>query len=699
MANDILDDMLLELEKQVQDFTMSVDDRSPVNKHTDIAHNKSETNVSSDDIPLQAYKKHLANFEGSNFKSTPLQRSATSRKLTENKPATTLGHSKSLRSNRKPQRDDPSSSFQTNEEMRSAMQKWPLPDVTNNNNTEEQQHEVENGPITNSGLKSTSIVRTLVTRIYIDNAQNYKTVQLTNHLTTAMIVQYLKKKGLLDNTDQWTLFEIANSHGVERPFREWEIVLDIISAWEPDAGNALLVKKYPYHFTLVPEALQMSIVPMHGWISIEYKKGKWQKRFCFIKDNAIYHAKDNKGSTPSVLCHLASYDVYTLLQPPRASPTPFVFVIRSQDRASIFEKESDYIRFLAVDDQEEMKNWVLSIRSAKSHVHYQHHPNRVMNPLAPISSESDLKHAKNDENKPLLKNEQHNTDEEKIPAIQSTLRRHKSTRELHTKTHNPAISDELVKQTLTRSDTKKLGRSATTSRGLGRSATMGGRRRKNTLGAGDENMPDGPLIDCSEPPTFAKGSLLANEEEIEQQMYRQQQQQQYQQQQQQHQQQAYHHHQQQQQQHHSSQQEENSNTLIQIDDRFKFAKGSLLDKKENPVKITRSKSERDPLSSNHVNNMSLDSNSEQPQHRRHVSLRRKPTGRSLPHPDVPLPNTTPVVASPSSPPPPLPTTPNSGNTLLQLNLTPETFHSRELKGRHVKPLINFDAEESHRIRK
>jgi hypothetical protein len=138
--------------------------------------------------------------------------------------------------------------------------------------------------------------------------------------------------------------------------------------------------------------------------------------------------------------------------------------------------------------------------------------------------------------------------------------------------------------------------------------------------------------------------------------------------------------------------------LIQIDDRFKFAKGSLLDKKENPVKITRSKSERDPLSSNHGNNTPLDSNSEQPQHRRHVSLRRKPTSRSVRHPDVPLPNTTPVVASPSSPPP-LPTTPTSGNTLLQLNVTPETFHSRELKGRHVKPLVNFDSDESHRIRK
>lgn len=47
------------------------------------------------------------------------------------------------------------------------------------------------------------------------------------------------------------------------------------------------------------------------------------------------------------------------------SPTPFVFAIRAQDRASIFEKEGDYIRFMATEDQEEMKQWVLSIRQAK----------------------------------------------------------------------------------------------------------------------------------------------------------------------------------------------------------------------------------------------------------------------------------------------------------------------------------------------
>lgn len=75
---------------------------------------------------------------------------------------------------------------------------------------------------------------------------------------------------------------------------------------------------------------------------------------------------------------------------------------------------------------------------------------------------------------------------------------------------------------------------------------------------------------------------------------------------------------------------ETEETLIQIDDRVKFAKGSLLDQ----TKITRSKS----VSSA-------------------VSLKRKSTRKEV---------------------------------LLRLDDSPEKFHSRELHGKHVKPLLNFD---------
>lgn len=293
----------------------------------------------------------------------------------------------------------------------------------------------------------------------------------------------------------------------------------------------------------------------------------------------------------------------------------------------------------------------------QSNIQYQHYPNRVTNPLAHISLES--------------------TSDE-VP-----LRRHKSTRELkpseeHTKHPTPSLPRSESTRRIDENK-KPLGRSGTT-RGLQRHPTTTTALTPNTTLITIDNPPTDTTIapvENSDGPTFSKGSLLAKEEQIEQILYRQQQ-----------------------------YEESQQNTLIQIDDRIKFAKGSLLDKSvnnnpalvNNPTnKMTRSKSVREV--SNRENN-----EEPSPSSRRHVSLRRRPTGgKKQQHHDVPLPNTTSITApinnnvQPPPPPPysqvpPLPTSSNN-NTLLQLDDTPERFHSRELHGRHVKPLLNFDSNE------
>ncbi|GAA5802002.1 hypothetical protein HPULCUR_007462 [Helicostylum pulchrum] len=695
MTNDI-DCMLRDLEKQVQEFTMTMSEHQVLTESTERRHGKQESSSNQDNVPLQVYKTRAIPLQQQYKKETVdeqddcrdddicigsiLQRSATARRPTIDKPISNITQSRSLRSTsgrNKTKRDEivPPVPTQEDEELRFAMQRvWAVLDA---DSTEERvptavlppppppliegTTDVDRSNMVSTGRIQTVPLKTLTTRIYIDDAKTHKVVQLTNLLTTAMVVQYLKKKGLLDNSDDWTLFEIAKSHGVERPLREWEIVLDIVSIWEPDASNALLVKKYSYHSTLTSECvLQKKISPMRGWISIEYKKGKWQKRYCFVKDNAIHHAKDNnKGSSTSILCHLGTYDVYTLLQPLKQSPTPFVFAIRAQDRASMFEREGDYMRCLAVEDQEEMKDWVLSIRSTKSNIQYQYHPNRVLNPLAHISLEPS---ATSDE--------------------PTTIRRHKSTRELST---TNKLSDEHTKHALPRSEsTRRIDEPKRSLTRIRRNPTVstGVMAESNTV---ITSPTDAPLIDYADSSTFAKGSLLAKEEHSDQMLYRQQQQQLY--------------------------DEQQQSKLIHIDDRIKFAKGSLLDKNNSATasaaatsatpptsnnKMTRSKSVREVSSSN--------TNEESSSSRRHVSLRRKPTNKK--HHDVPLPNNTPINNSISSTPPlpppaysSLPSSSTTANTLLRLDDTPERFHSRELHGRHVKPLLNFDSNERPTTRK
>lgn len=225
-------------------------------------------------------------------------------------------------------------------------------------------------------------------------------------------------------------------------------------------------------------------------------------------------------------------------------------------------------------------------------------------------------------------------------ADEPALRRHKSTREVvslpKSESTRRVVVDE--KQQQSPSLQRSLTRSGTT-RGLQRNPTV------STSTSAVEVSSGAPLIDTTEESTYAKGSLLAKEEQAER---------------------------------HEEQQ-----TLIQIDDRIKFAKGSLLDKKENATVVTHGKMTR----SKSVREVSSSSTATEEQPRRQMSLRRKPTttNNNKKHHDVPLPNTSNAATSYGA-------TPNN-TTLLRLDDTPERFHSRELHGRHVKPLLNFDSNE------
>ncbi|ORZ13549.1 hypothetical protein BCR42DRAFT_418533 [Absidia repens] len=533
--------------------------------------------------------------------------------------------------------------------------------------------------------------QTMTTRIFIEDAKTHKTVQLTNVLTTAMVIQYLKRKDLLDNSGDWTLFEIANSHGVERPLRLWEIVMDITGCWEQNTNNALLVKKYGFYETLTMDSIRDRPSPIHGWLHIEYKKGKWQKRYCFIKDHAIHHAKDSKCANSAILCHLAAFDVYTLLQPSTTCPTPFVFALRAQDRAAIFEKEHDYMRLFTAENQSSMETWVLGIRQAKSIIQYQQHPKRVQNPLAALTSatttstsgggDPSLRRYKSTKREPVSSEDTNNNTVE--GRSRSMSRSESSSRR---------ITDETIK------------RKAST-RGLSRNGTTRNREHHHQPHQHDTNDTNGTTATTT----------TANEEGT------------------------------------------TSSTLIHIEDKLQFSKGSLLDKgnmappmtpassatathsatitttstSSAPPSITNSNTSSQHHHHHHhhhqpmQNNSSSGSNSNRnmmsrskstretsssshhTQHRsraddgilsHHTSIRRKDRGQQhrqqQQQHDVPLPNTHAIMTSSSGNPMSTTSRNNTDNTLLKLNNTPERFHTQTLLQRQMKPLLNFDQDQS-----
>ncbi|KAI8904590.1 ubiquitin-related domain-containing protein, partial [Powellomyces hirtus] len=210
-------------------------------------------------------------------------------------------------------------------------------------------------------------VKKITTRIYIEDAKSFKTLLLTSLMSADQIIHEVVTKFRQEESPNWTLFELCNDLSVERPLRDWEIVTDVISAWESGTSvNAIVMKKYGYRDTVSANSIAGKYPRVQGWMYMETKPGKWQRRFFVLREANLYHYKDAKQSgAESLFCGFSNFDVYTLSQRRRKTPTQFAFALRSTDSISMFENKQDYVRFLCVEKEERLFDWVLAIRLAK----------------------------------------------------------------------------------------------------------------------------------------------------------------------------------------------------------------------------------------------------------------------------------------------------------------------------------------------
>ncbi|KAJ3298930.1 hypothetical protein HDU76_006413, partial [Blyttiomyces sp. JEL0837] len=65
-------------------------------------------------------------------------------------------------------------------------------------------------------------VKKITTRIYIEDARNFKTMVLTSLMTADQVIANVVQKFRIEPSPDWTLFELSNDLGIERPLRDWE---------------------------------------------------------------------------------------------------------------------------------------------------------------------------------------------------------------------------------------------------------------------------------------------------------------------------------------------------------------------------------------------------------------------------------------------------------------------------------------------
>ena len=70
--------------------------------------------------------------------------------------------------------------------------------------------------------------------------------------------------------------------------------MDIISSWDINSNNNFLLKKYTYVVTVSPQSLSGKYSTAQGFLFLELERGKWKKRFCYLKHADIFYLEDSK---------------------------------------------------------------------------------------------------------------------------------------------------------------------------------------------------------------------------------------------------------------------------------------------------------------------------------------------------------------------------------------------------------------------
>ncbi|KAF9958958.1 hypothetical protein BGZ72_010559 [Mortierella alpina] len=234
--------------------------------------------------------------------------------------------------------------------------------------------------------------RLVATRIYIQTETDFKSVNLAPDSTALDALHMLQQRGCFGEPgdgryhDRWTIFEYSKEFMIERPLRDFEVILDVIKTWEADKDNKMICKSFPARDELSAQEVvrlvgpegQASFVRPHGWVHLEIKKSKWVKRYLHITDTAVYHSKDQKFNGESMLCLLRNFDVYAVQVPRKKAPTKFGFALKSSDKIHLFETpEDDYIHYICTDSGENLREWLAGLRAAKGMFMYHANPEVV----------------------------------------------------------------------------------------------------------------------------------------------------------------------------------------------------------------------------------------------------------------------------------------------------------------------------------
>ncbi|TFK33010.1 hypothetical protein BDQ12DRAFT_691702 [Crucibulum laeve] len=218
-------------------------------------------------------------------------------------------------------------------------------------------------------------------RIFIGDMQRFNMVEIGPTTNAGDVIEMVEAQGSLAGwagNGGWMVWEVAQDFGMERPIRNFELLMDVQSSWNKDKMvNTFVIKLTPFAIPLRRSAIPASSPTYAGYVEWEVKRGKWSKRWLQLREHSLWLSKRDNGRDEILLCSLSNFDAYHMTRLHK-SPKPFTFAVKSTDNLSFFENAADYVHVFSCKE-EEGKNWMEKILVARSYVLYQER-NVLFNP-------------------------------------------------------------------------------------------------------------------------------------------------------------------------------------------------------------------------------------------------------------------------------------------------------------------------------
>ena len=246
-------------------------------------------------------------------------------------------------------------------------------------------------------------VKKLFIKVFTSDG-NAKSLLVDEKMTVGNVTRILAEKNHVSLDTKWALVELVPDLYMERVYEDHEMLVENCLLWKVDSKNTLWFIERPEKFDLFirPEiyllgssssqrndamedhcrqelveeyfsSTGVGAPELEGyiWLKSENKKS-WKKFHFILRTSGLYYSPKGKKNSKDLLC-LCTFDVNQVYygvgwKRKFKAPSDFCFGIK---HPQIQAKNPKYIRYLCVDSQKELHQWVTGIRMAKNgrHLH------------------------------------------------------------------------------------------------------------------------------------------------------------------------------------------------------------------------------------------------------------------------------------------------------------------------------------------